>query len=129
MIQMFRTHGVCAYIGDGANRWPAAPVRDVARLYRLALERAEPGAKYHAVAEEGVAMRDIVETIAERLKLPVTSISPQDAPAFFGWLGLFASLDMPASSAKTRATLDWQPSGPSLLEDLRQLPVDIFLAD
>ena len=128
-IQMFRAHGVCVYVGDGRNRWPAAPVLDAARLYRLALERAEPGAIYHAVAEEGVAARDIVETIAARLKMPVKSISPEEAPAFFGWMARFAGFDMPASSAKTRKILDWHPTGPSLLEDLRQLPEDIFMTD
>ncbi len=125
LLQMFRTHGVCAYVGEGKNRWPAAPVLDVARLYRLALERAEPGAIYHAVAEEGVAARDIVETIAARLKMPVKSISPEEALAFFGWMARFVSFDMPASGAKTQKLLDWHPTGPSLLEDLRQLQVDL----
>ena len=126
-IQIFRNQGCCAYIGKGQNRWPAAPVLDVARLYRLALERAEPHAIYHAVAEEGIAMRAIVETIAERLKMPIKSISTEEADAFFGWLAMFARFDMPASSAETKKQLDWHPSGPSLLDDLRQLPMDIFL--
>jgi len=124
VIAMFREHGFCAYIGEGKNRWPAAHYLDVARLYRLALERAEPGAKYHAVAEEGVAMREIVETIGERLKLPVKSISPEEAPAVFGWMAMFASFDMPASSVQTRAKLGWVPVGPSLIDDLKKLPID-----
>ena len=103
------------------NRWPAAHVRDVARLYRLAIEKAEPNAKYHAVAEEGVTMRDIVETIGRRLKLPVNSISPQEAGAYFGWLAMFASYDMPASSEQTRKKLGWQPTGPGLIADLDNL--------
>jgi nucleoside-diphosphate-sugar epimerase len=126
-IQMFRTHGFCAYIGEGKNRWPAAPVLDVARLYRLAFERAAPDAIYHAVAEEGVPMRDTIETIAERLNMPVKSVAPGDAPTVFGWMTMFASMDMPASGAWTQKTLGWTPTGPSLLEDLRQLPADIFL--
>jgi nucleoside-diphosphate-sugar epimerase len=126
-IQLYREKGACFYIGDGQNGWSAAHVTDVARLYRLAIEKAEAGARYHAVAEEGVAMRPIVETIAERLKLPVKSISPDEAPATFGWMAMFAGIDMRASSAKTQAALGWTPTGPSLLDDLRQLPTDIFL--
>ena len=117
-IQMYREKGVCAYVGDGGNRWPAAHYLDVARLYRLAIEKAEPNAKYHAVAEEGVPMRDIAGAIGRRLKLPVRSITPQEAPAFFGWLAMFAGLDIPASSALTRALLGWQPTQPGLIEDL-----------
>jgi len=115
--------GVCAYVGDGLNRWPAAHVLDVARLYRLAIEKAEPNAKYHAVAEEGVTMRDIAEAIGRRLKLPVKSIAPEEAHAFFGWLGMFAAHDMPASSAQTRRKLGWEPTGPGLIADLEQLKV------
>jgi nucleoside-diphosphate-sugar epimerase len=122
-IGMYREKGVCAYVGDGLNRWPAAHRLDVARLYRLAIERAEPNAKYHAVAEEGVPMRDIAEAIGRRLKLPVRSIAPQEAPGFFGWLAMFAGHDMPASSAQTRRTLGWQPTGPGLIADLEQLRV------
>ncbi|MDR3516158.1 MAG: SDR family oxidoreductase [Azospirillaceae bacterium] len=120
-IEMYRQKGVCAYIGDGLNRWPAAHFLDVARLYRLAIEKAEPNAKYHAVAEEGVSMRDIAEAIGRRLKLPVKSITPDEVPAFFGWLAMFAGHDMPASSALTRKWLGWQPTGPGLIADLEQL--------
>jgi nucleoside-diphosphate-sugar epimerase len=122
-IEVYREKGVCAYLGDGLNRWPAAYVLDVARLYRLAIEKAEPNAKYHAVAEEGVSMRDIAEAIGRRLKLPVKSIAPEEAQAFFGWLGMFAAYDMPASSAQTRKTLGWEPTGPGLIADLEQLRV------
>jgi nucleoside-diphosphate-sugar epimerase len=121
IIDVYREKGVCAYVGDGLNRWPAAHVMDVARLYRLAIENAEPGAKYHAVAEEGVPMRDITETIGRRLKLPVKSITPEEAGAFFGWLGMFAAQDMRVSSAQTRKKLGWQPTGPGLIADLDQL--------
>ena len=123
MIEMFRAKGACAYVGDGENRWPSAHYLDVARLYRLALEKARPNAKYHAVAEEGVPMRDIAATIGRRLKLPVKSIAPSEVPDFFGWLAMFAGLDMPATSTQTRAALGWQPVGPSLLSDLEKLPV------
>jgi nucleoside-diphosphate-sugar epimerase len=122
-IDIFRAKGACAYIGDGSNRWPAAHYLDVARLYRLALERAEPGAIYNAVAEEGIAMRDIVEVIGRRLNLPVKSIAPDEAQAFFGWMAWFAGADMPASSALTRQKLGWQPAGPGLLADLERLQV------
>jgi nucleoside-diphosphate-sugar epimerase len=123
VIEVYRERGVCAYVGDGLNRWPAAYVLDVARLYRLAIEKAEPNAKYHAIAEEGVSMRDIAEAIARRLKLPVKSIAPEEAQEFFGWLGMFAAYDMPASSAQTRKQLGWEPTGPGLIADLEQLRV------
>jgi nucleoside-diphosphate-sugar epimerase len=122
-IHMYREKGVCAYVGDGRNRWPAGHVSDVARLYRLAIEKAEQNAKYHAVAEEGVPMRDIAETIARRLKLPAKSIAPEEAPAYFGWLSMFAGYDMPASSAWTRRKLNWEPTGPGLIADLERLQV------
>ena len=120
-IAIAREKGVCPYVGDGHNRWPAAHVLDTARLYRLALERAERGAKYHAVAEEGVSFRDIAEVLGKRLKLPVTSISPDEAKAHFGWLAPFAGLDAPASSALTRQRLQWQPTERGMIEDLEEL--------
>jgi nucleoside-diphosphate-sugar epimerase len=122
-IAMYREKGVCTYIGDGRNRWPAAHVLDVARLYRLAIEKAEPNAKYHAVAEEGVPMRDIAEAIGRRLKLPAKSIAPDEAPAYFGWLAMFAGYDLPASSALTRSKLGWEPTGPGLIANLERLQV------
>jgi nucleoside-diphosphate-sugar epimerase len=122
-IAMYREKGTCAYVGDGLNRWPAANVLDVARLYRLAIEKAEPNAKYHAVAEEGVPTRDIAETIGRRLSLPVKSVSPEEAPVYFGWLAMFAGYDMPASSEQTRKKLGWQPTGPGLITDLEQLSI------
>lgn len=113
--------GSCAYVGDGHNRWPAAHVADVARLYRLAIEKAELGARYHAVAEEGVSLKAMSETIGRRLRIPVKSIPPQEAQGHFGWLAMFASLDMPASSAQTRQKLGWQPAGPGMIADLERL--------
>jgi nucleoside-diphosphate-sugar epimerase len=123
-IEAAREKGVSAYVGDGANRWPAAHQLDTARLYRLALERAEPSARYHAVAEEGVSMRDIAEVLAERLGLPAVSIAPEEAGAHFGWLAMFASLDVPASSRLTCERLGWTPTGPGLIADLKQLRVE-----
>jgi nucleoside-diphosphate-sugar epimerase len=120
-IDAYRDKGACAYIGEGNNRWPATHVTDVARLYRLAIEKAEPDARYHAVAEEGVTMRAIAETLGRRLMLPVKSIAADEAFAFFGWLGMFAGHDSPASSEQTRERLGWTPTGPGLLADLEQL--------
>jgi nucleoside-diphosphate-sugar epimerase len=106
-----RQKGVSAYVGDGRNRWPAVHVLDAARLYRLALEKMEAGARYHAVAEEGVPMRDIAEVIGRGLEVPVISVSPEEAPAHFGWLAAFAGRDLPASGAITKKRLAWQPIG------------------
>jgi nucleoside-diphosphate-sugar epimerase len=122
-IGLYREKGACAYVGEGLNRWPAAHVLDVARLYRLAIEKAESGAKYHAVAEEGVAMRDIAQAIGRRLHLPVKSIPQSETQAFFGWLAMFAGHDMPASSAQTREKLGWNPTGPGLIADLDRLVI------
>lgn len=123
-IAMYRDKGECVYVGDGANRWPAVHVLDVARLYRLAIEKAAPGAKYHAVAEEGVSLRDIAQALGRRLQLPVRSIAKEDTQAFFGWLAMFVGYDVPASSLKTRQQLGWQPEGPGLIADLERLQID-----
>src|SRR5579875_1591117 len=118
-----REKRVSAYVGEGRNRWAAAHVSDVARLYRLALEKNDAGAKYHAVAEEGVRMLDIAEAIGRGLKVPVKSIAAEEAPAHFGWLAMFASYDLMASSEKTRETLGWNPTGPGLIADLERVEV------
>jgi nucleoside-diphosphate-sugar epimerase len=117
-VTVAQEKGVSVYIGDGANRWAAAHVLDTARLYRLALERAQPGATWHAVAEEGVPMRDIAEAIGRRLDLPVASITAAEAGAHFGWLGMFAGRDGAATSNLTRERLGWRPTGPGLIADL-----------
>ncbi|RFU48550.1 SDR family oxidoreductase [Paraburkholderia sp. DHOC27] len=120
LVAVAREKGVSAYVGDGLNRWPAGHVSDAARLYRLALEKAAPGARYHAVGEEGISSRAIAESLGRGLKLPVVSISAEEAAAHFGWLGMFVGLDMPASSALTQTRLNWHPTGPTLIADLDQ---------
>ena len=122
LTQMARDKGVSAYVGDGANRWAAAPLKDVAHLYCLAIEKTGPGVTvYHAVQEEGVAACEIAEAIGKGLKVPVVSITPEKAAEHFGWMAGFAGLDMPASSAWTRKTLGWEPTGPGLIEDLTNM--------
>ena len=121
LVQVARVQGVSAYVGDGLNRWPAAHVSDVARLYVLALEKQEAGSRYHAVAEEGIPAREIAETLGRGLKVPVVSLSPEEAPAHFGWLSMFVALDLPASSTQTRERLGWHPTGPGLVADLEQM--------
>ena len=101
-IALAREKGLFAYVGEGRNRWAAGHISDVARLYRLAIEKSEPGAIYNAVGEEGVAARDIAETIGRRLKLPVKSITPEEAGGYFGWLAHLAARDMPASASLRR---------------------------
>ena len=121
LIAIARTKGVSAYIGDGANRWPAAHVTDVAQLYRLALENGTAGARYHAVVEEGVPLKDIATAIGRGLNVPVISISQEQAQEHFGFLGFFAGRDAHISSAQTRAKLGWNPAGPALLTDLANM--------
>lgn len=121
LVQAAREKGVSAYVEDGSNRWPAAHVVDVAHLYRLALEKAEAGSRYNAVAEEGISTRSIAEVLGKGLKVPVVSLTPEQAQAHFGWLGMFAGLDMPASSALTRQRLRWNPTGPGIIADLEQM--------
>ena len=118
ILGVTREKGVAAYIGDGSNRWPAAHVSDTARLYRLAFERAEAGAIYHAVDEEGVTAKAIAEAHGRGLKVPVVSIKPEEADGHFGWLAQFARLDMPSSSTLTQKKLNWTPTGPDLITDL-----------
>lgn len=120
LIAIAREKGAVAYVGEGRNRWPAGHLSDVVRLYRLAIEKAEAGARYHAVGEEGISSRDIAESLGRGLALPVVSITAEQAQAHFGWMALFVGLDMPASSALTQARLGWRPSGPSLISDLDQ---------
>ncbi|WP_246793910.1 SDR family oxidoreductase [Burkholderia perseverans] len=120
LVTIAREKGKVAYVGEGRNRWPAGHLSDAVRLYRLALEAGERGARYHAVGEEGVSSREIAEALGRGLKLPAVSISPAEAAAHFGWMAMFVGLDMPASSALTQARLGWRPSGPTLISDLEQ---------
>ncbi len=117
-IALARERGLSAYVGDGLNRWAAVHVLDAARLYRLALEKQEAGARYHAVAEEGVPTRDIAHAIGRGLKVPVVSKSAAEAAAHFGWLGAFVGSDLIASSVQTQRLLEWRPTGPGLITDL-----------
>ncbi len=123
MIQIAREKGVSAYVGDGVNRWAAAPLKDVAHLYRLVVEKTGAGATtYHAVQEEGVSLRDIAEAIGKGLNVPLVSIPAQKAGDHFGiFFGHAATQDMPGSSEYTRKTLGWEPAGPGLIEDLTNM--------
>jgi nucleoside-diphosphate-sugar epimerase len=118
LIAVAREKGVSAYVGNGLNRWPAVHLLDAAPLYRLALEKGTAGAKYHAVAEEGVPVREIAEAIGRGLKIPVVAKSPDEAAGHFGWLAFFAGRDAPASSALTQQRLGWRPTGVGLISDL-----------
>jgi nucleoside-diphosphate-sugar epimerase len=118
LINIAREKGVSAYVGEGLNRWAAVHVLDAARLYRLALEKGTAGASYHAVAEEGVPVSEIAESIGRGLKVPTVSLSADQAREHFGALGLFAGLDLVASSALTQQRLDWRPTQIGLMDDL-----------
>ena len=118
LIAVAREKGVSAYVGDGLNRWPAVHRLDAALLYRLALEKGSAGARYHAVAEEGVPLREIAEAIGRGLKIPVVARSPEEAAGHFGFLGSFVGMDILASSALTQEWLDWRPGHGGLIADL-----------
>jgi nucleoside-diphosphate-sugar epimerase len=120
LVAIARDKGVSGYIGDGSNRWPAVHRLDSARLFRLAVEEAPAGSTMHAVADQGVPIRDVAEVMGRHLELPVVSISPGDAGEHFTWLAHFLAADSPASSALTREMLGWQPTHPGLIDDLDQ---------
>lgn len=121
LIALAREKGCSAYIGDGTNRWAAAHVLDVARLYRLVVEKGQPGGRYIAVAEEGVPTRDIAAAIGRGLELPLVSLTPDKAPAHFGFLAAFAGRNLTASSVLTQQRLGWHPTGPGLIADLENM--------
>ena len=120
LVGIARDKGVSGYIGDGTNRWPAVHRLDAAHAAHLALETAPAGSTLHAVADEGVPVREIAEMIGRHLDIPVASIPTDEAAGHFTWLADFLSVDAPASSALTRDLLDWQPTQPGLIEDLGQ---------
>lgn len=128
LIDVAREKGLSAFVGDGLNRWPAAHLLDTAPLYRLALEKGTAGARYHAVGEQGVPLREIADAIGRRLNIPVVSKSPEEAATHFGWLGLFVGLDAPASSALTQERLGWRLSSqPGLIADLEHAELETRL--
>ena len=118
LIRIAKEKGVSAYIAEGNNCWTAVHRLDVARLYRLVLEKSAAGGRYHAVAEEGIPFREIADAIGLRLNIPVVSITPEEAAGHFGWFAHFAAMDIPASSQRTRDQLAWQPTGPGLIQDI-----------
>ncbi|HZZ13728.1 MAG TPA: SDR family oxidoreductase [Paraburkholderia sp.] len=120
LVELARRTGVAAYIGDGANRWPAVHRLDAARLYRLALEKAAPGTRLHGTGEEGIPMRTIAETIGSGLGVPTRSLTQDAAQAHFEWLARFVAIDNPTSSARTRSTFGWEPKGKGLIADMRE---------
>jgi len=121
LITIAREKGVSAYIGDGANRWPAVHRLDAAHLFRLALEAAPAGSQLDGVGDEGVPFRDIAEVIGRHLNLPVVSISREEADAHFGaFLGAVAARDFPRSSVRTQELLGWRPVHPGLIADIEQ---------
>ncbi len=120
LVDIARQWGVAGYVGDGANRWPAVHRSDAARLARLAVEAAPAGSVLHAAADEGVPFREIAAAMGRHLDIPTASVAPEDAPERFGYLGHFVALDSPVSATITRELLGWEPTGPSLLDDLEQ---------
>ena len=118
LINVAREKGVSAYVADGLNRWPAVHRLDAARLYRLALEKASAGDRYHGVGDEGVSAREIAEVIGRHLNVPVVSKSREEAADHFGWIAYFFGMDGPASSALTQQRLGWEPVQPGLIADL-----------
>lgn len=120
LVGIARRRGVAGYVGDGTNRWPAVHRSAAARLARLAVEAAPAGSVLHAVADEGVPFREIAEAMGRHLGIPTKSVALEDAPEHFGFMAHFVTLDSPVTAAITRELLGWEPTGPSLLEDLEQ---------
>jgi nucleoside-diphosphate-sugar epimerase len=120
LIRFAKQKGSAAYVGDGSNRWPAVNTHDGATLLRLAVESAPAGTRLHGVAESGIAFKEIAETIGKNLGLPVTSVTPEEAPAYLNFLAMFAAADNPASNDLTRERFGWEPKGVGLIEDLNE---------
>ena len=119
LVGIDRERGSSGYPGDGTSHWPAVHRLDAAALFRLAVEKAPAGSVWHGVAEEGVQIRDVAETIGQGLDLPVVSVEPGRAAEHFGWLGAFLQMDVRASNSLTRERLGWQPTHPTLIDDLQ----------
>jgi nucleoside-diphosphate-sugar epimerase len=119
LIGFARERGSAAYVGDGANRWPAAHTRDIGALYRLAVEKAPAGSTFHGVGDEGIPFKALAETIAGRLGVPTRSVNAEEAPEALGFLAGFAALDNPTATTKTRAVLGWEPTHPGWVEDVQ----------
>lgn len=118
LIRVARETGESGYVGEGASRWPAVHRLDAARLFRLAIEKGEPGDVYHGVADQGIRIKDIAAVIGKRLNIPVVSLSAEEAGKRYGFLGEVMQMDNPTSSAKTREKLGWVPTHSDLLSDL-----------
>jgi len=119
LIKIARDTGVSGYVGDGANRWPAGHVLDIGRLYRLALDKAPAGAQLYGATEEGIAVRQIAETIGRHLGLPAVSIPAEQAADHFKAFP-FITMDITMPNAETRQLLGWEPVHPGLMADLEQ---------
>lgn len=119
MTALARQTGVSAYVRGGLNHWPAVHCSDAAQLFRLALEKGAPGSRYHAIAENGLALRTIAEGIGRLVSVPVVSKTPEEAASHFGFLAYFVGADFQASSTKTKEALGWNPTGPSMIADLQ----------
>lgn len=128
LIAIARKKGVSAYVGDGGNRWGAVHRLDAARLFQLALEKGEAGARYHAVAEEGMPFRAIAEAIGARLGIETMALEREQAARHFGWLAPFVVNDNPVSSQATRAAMGWRPTHAGLLADIGALDIGTVLA-
>ncbi|HEY9777816.1 MAG TPA: SDR family oxidoreductase [Planktothrix sp.] len=124
LVEAAKQTGVSAYVEEGSNHWPACHVTDCARLYRLALEKADAGDILHAVAEQGITLKEIAETLGKRLNLPVVSIPQEKVEQHFGWLAMFAGVDCRVSADITQKKFDWHPKGPKLITDLQNLVVE-----
>jgi nucleoside-diphosphate-sugar epimerase len=117
LIAIARDKGVAGYPGDGANRWPAGHTLDVGHLFRLALEDAPAGTRWHAAGDEGIPVRDIARSIGGHLGIPIASIPADRLAEHFGFLALLITLDNPVTTLTTRKVLRWEPAHPGLLAD------------